>query len=80
MNSKAQPLVSYRVIIDLIAATTTTAGLMVHCELDENIYPKAIAVSDQEMADLNITRDPFHGEWNYTIHPSAPPVRAVNSG
>ena len=39
MNWKAQPLVSYRVIIDLIAATTTTAGLTVRCELDENVYP-----------------------------------------
>ena len=80
MNWKAQPLVSYRVIVDLIAATTTTTGLTVRCELDENVYPKGIVVSDQEMADLNITRDPFHGEWNYTIHPSANPVRAVNSG
>ena len=80
MNWKAQPLVSYRVIVDLIAATTTTAGLTVRCELDENVYPKGIVVSDREMADLNITRDPFHGEWNYTIHPSEPSVRAVNSG
>jgi len=67
------------VIVDLIAATTSTAGLTVRCELDENVYPKAIAVSDQEMAGLNITRDPFHGEWNYTIHPCAPSVRAVYS-
>jgi len=80
MNLKAQPLISYRVIVDLIAATTTTAGLTVRCELDENVYPKGIVVSDREMADLNITRDPFHGEWNYTIHPSEPSVRAVNSG
>jgi hypothetical protein len=80
MNWKAQPLVSYRVIVDLIAATTTTTGLTVRCELDENVYPKAITVSDQEMADLNITRDPFHGEWNYTIHPSAHSVRSVNPG
>jgi len=67
MNWKAQPLVSYRVIVDLIAATTTTAGLTVRCELDESVYPKGTIVSDQEMADLNITRDPFHGEWNCSI-------------
>jgi len=71
MNWKAQPLVSYRVIVDLISATTTTTGLTVRCELDSNAYPKGIAVSDQEMARLTITRDAFHGEWNYTIHPSA---------
>ena len=60
-------LVSYRVIVDLISATATKAGLTVRCELDTNAYPKGIVVSDQEMAALNIARDAFHGEWNYTI-------------
>ena len=80
MNWKAQPLVSYRVIVDLIVATATTTGLTVRRELDENVYPNGIVISDQETADLNITRDPFHGEWSYTIHPSASSFRAVNSG
>ena len=53
----------------LIAATTSTAGLTVRCQLDENLYPAGIKVSDQEMAELNILRDDFHGEWNYTIKP-----------
>jgi hypothetical protein len=69
MNWRAKPLVSYRVIVDLISATTTTTGLTVHCELDESHYPKGIAVSDEQMASLDITRHDFHGEWNYTIHP-----------
>ena len=69
MNWRAKPLVSYRVIVDLISATTTTTGLTVHCELDESHYPKGIAVSDGQMASLNISRHDFHGEWNYTIHP-----------
>jgi Rhodopirellula transposase DDE domain len=69
MNWKARPLVSYRVIVDLIGATTTDTGLTVRCELDSNVYAKGIVVSDQEMAGLNITHDAFHGEWNYTIHP-----------
>ena len=72
MNWKAQPLVSYRVIVDLISATTTKTGLAVRCELDSNAYPKGIVVSDREFASLNITRDPFHGEWNYTIQPRIP--------
>jgi hypothetical protein len=70
-NWRAQPLVSYRVIVDLIAATTTTTGLTVRCELDQNLYPKGIAVSDAEMAALNITHHQFHGEWNYTIAPNS---------
>ena len=69
MNWRAKPLVSYRVIVDLISATTTTTGLTVHCELDQSHYPKGTAVSDEQMASLNITRHDFHGEWNYTIHP-----------
>jgi len=61
--------------VELIAATTTKTGLTVRCELDENRYPKAIRVTDEEMATLNITTDPWHPEWNYTISPRAPDRR-----
>ena len=71
-NWRATPLVSYRVIVDLIGATTTGAGLSVRCELDPNRYPKGVTVSDAEMAGLNIARDAFHGEWNYTLSPRSP--------
>jgi len=80
MNWKAQPLVSYRVIVDLIGATTTTTGLTVRCELDSNVYQKGIVVSDQEMESLNITRNAFHGEWNYTLHPAVTEIRAIKPG
>jgi hypothetical protein len=79
MNWRARPLVSYRVIVALISATTTITGLTVHCELDETHYPKGIAISDEQMASLNITRHDFHGEWNYTIHPRNSSDRAVIS-
>ena len=78
-NWRAKPLVSYRVIVDLIGATTTNSGLEVHCELDTNAYPKGIAVSDAEFNAINITRAEFHGEWNYTIHPGNRADRAVDS-
>jgi transposase len=86
MNWKAEPLVSYRVIVDLIAATTTKTGLTVRCELDSTHYEKGIVVSDAEVDRLHITRDVFHGEWNYTIHPAhstetnVPPIEAVIFG
>jgi hypothetical protein len=76
-NWRAKPLVSYRVIVDLIASTTTKTGLKVLCELDDNTYPKGITVSDAEMESLNIQRHAFHGEWNYTIAPSNQPNEAV---
>jgi len=78
-NWRARPLVSYQVIIDLIAATTTKTGLTVQCELDRNTYPKGIVVSDQEMQALNIVRAEFHGDWNYTISPIARSGRLPDS-
>ena len=76
-NWRAKPLVSYRVIVDLIGATTTKTALSVHCELDHKAYPKGVTVSDEDMAALNIHRDTFHGEWNYTIKPHEPENNAV---
>src|ERR1700676_2803678 len=78
-NWRATPLISYRVIVNLIAATTTRTGLSVHCELDTNQYPKGIVVPDAEMAAIAITRAEFHGEWNYTISPNKRSDRAVDS-
>ena len=68
-NWRGKPLVSHQVIVDLIAATSTRAGLKVRAEIDSNLYPQGIKVSDDQIAALNIERDPFHGEWNYTIKP-----------
>ena len=73
MNWRAKPLVSHQVIIQLIGATTTETGLKVCCEIDGNRYPKGVEVSDEELKAINITRDAFHGEWNYTIAPNQQP-------
>jgi hypothetical protein len=72
-NWRGKPLVSHRVIVQLIGATTTQTGLTVRCELDASRYPKGVKVTAAEMAALAIERDPFHGEWNYTISPSQQP-------
>ncbi len=71
-NWRGKPLVSYQVIVQLIANTTTTTGLTVACRLDANAYEKGIKVSDDEMATLNIQPANFHGDWNYTIAPRHP--------
>jgi hypothetical protein len=60
---------SYQVIVSLIAATTTTSGLRISCELDPNLYPAGRKVSDAELATVRLERAPFHGDWNYTIRP-----------
>jgi transposase len=66
---RGRPLVSYEVIINSIAATTTRTGLEVYARLDEHEYPK-VEVTDTELAAVNLTRDTFHPEWNYSIAPS----------
>ena len=71
-NWRGKPLVSHQVIVQLIAATTTTTGLKVRCELDPNAYPAGIKVSDDEIEAVNLTRHDFHGEWNYTVSPNQP--------
>jgi transposase len=69
VNWRGKPLETYQTIINLIAATTTKAGLVVEARLDEKTYKKGIKVSRSELKNLNITGDKFHGEWNYTIEP-----------
>ena len=73
MNWRGKPLVSHQVIVQLIGSTTTDTGLEVRCEIDGNLYPKGIKVTDQEMEAINIARNEFHGEWNYTISPNQQP-------
>lgn len=69
MNRRGQPLVSHEVIINLIAGTTTRKGLKVHAELDDSLYPAGSKVSDDEFKQIHLTRNTFHGEWNYRINP-----------
>src|SRR5262245_4140757 len=68
-NWRAKPLTSRTAVVELIASTTTKAGLKVACALDTKIYEKGIKVSDAEMAALDIRGDEFHPEWNYTVYP-----------
>jgi hypothetical protein len=71
-NWRGRPLTDRVAIVELIGATTTKAGLKVECVLDTRTYEKGIKVRDAEMAVLDITGDPFHPEWNYTIKPRRP--------
>jgi hypothetical protein len=69
-NWRGKPLVSHEVIVNLIAATTTKTGLQVVCQLDQHAYPVGLKVSQKAMEEINLQKDTFHGEWNYTILPS----------
>ena len=67
MNWRGRPLVSYRTIIELIAATTTTKGLTIQAAADLNYYETGTKVTDAEFAAVPLTAHEFHGDWNYTI-------------
>lgn len=69
INWRAKPLISYEVMLELLNHTTTKAGLTVTAMKDINTYKTGIKITDKEMAQLNIERDDFHGDWNYTIKP-----------
>lgn len=69
MNWKAVPLESYEIIVNLIGSTTNSSGLKVKCIFDEWDYEKGRRVSDEDYDSINIRREEFQGEWNYTIAP-----------
>ena len=68
-NWRGRPLVSHQVIVSLIAATRTSTGLSVTCQLDTNTYPTGVKVSDAQLAQVNLHPESFHGEWNDLIKP-----------
>src|SRR5262249_22149248 len=69
-NWRGRPLVSYQVVVGLIAHTSTAGGLKVNARLDRRHYPTGIKVTEDELAAVHITPAKFHGSWNYTIAPT----------
>lgn len=70
-NRRGRPPVSREAVVNLIGAATTRQGLAVRSALDKDAYPLGRKVADGEIASLSITRDRFHGEWNYQLSPRA---------
>ncbi|MEO7591151.1 MAG: ISAzo13 family transposase [Byssovorax sp.] len=68
-NWRGRPLISYQVVVNLIAHTSTSNGLSVHARLDRRCYPTGIKVTDNELAAVRMKPAKFHGAWNYTITP-----------
>lgn len=69
MNWRGRPLISHEVIVQLVANTKTRSGLKVRSEIDTNLYPKGLVISDTDFAAIKLEPDPFRGEWNYSIRP-----------
>jgi hypothetical protein len=69
-NWRGKPLLTGQTVVELIGSTKTKTGLIVKAALDTQTYPVGVKVSDEELACVNLTAAPFHGEWNYSIAPS----------
>lgn len=69
MNWRGKPFVSLETMINLIGATKTSTGLEVYARLDDREYPAKIRVTDAELNAVNLHREEFHPEWNYSITP-----------
>ena len=78
MNWCGKSLLTYQVVVNLIAATTTKEGLKVQAALDPEIYPSGIKVSDAVVKGLNLKPASFHGDWNYTLLPISGRIAAPN--
>ena len=72
-NWRGKPLVSHQVIVQLIGATTTETGLEVSLRDRRQPLSEGGEGSDEEIQEINLSRDKFHGEWNYTIEPNQQP-------
>ncbi len=79
MNWRGRPLSSHEVIVNSIAATTTTTGLTVRAKLDTETYPTGVKIPDAEMASLEtggtLNRHEWHPEWNYTLNTGDTPAK-----
>ena len=67
INWRGKPLRSYETIIELIGNTRTNNGLKISADLDRGIYKTGRVVTNEELDNINLIRDEFHGDWNYTI-------------
>ena len=73
-NWRGQPLQSLETVVNLIGHTTTRTGLAIQAAADTGSYPTGIKVSAEELAAVQLQRDDFHGDWNYTIRPNGIPI------
>ena len=72
MNWRGKPLVTYRAVVELIAATTTKSGLRIEADIDTGSYPIGVKVTDAELAAIPIRKHEWHPDWNYSILPHPP--------
>ena len=71
LNWRGRALATRQIIVNLIGETTTQTGLKIHAALDEGHYPTGRKVADKEMEELNLRRETFQPNWNYSLSPNS---------
>lgn len=69
-NWRGVPLITHETVVQLIGNTKTTKGLQIQAQIDYRDYQKGKEVDEKDFTGIVITRNQFHGEWNYVISPS----------
>jgi hypothetical protein len=70
INWPGKPLLSHKIIVQLIASTKTKTGPNIVCDIDWGKYPKGVKIPKAALKELNVTYNEFHPDWNYTISPT----------
>ncbi len=71
LNWRGRALATRQIIVNLIGETTTKTGLKIQAALDEGQYPIGRKVADKEMEALNLQREIFQPNWNYSLAPKS---------
>ena len=66
-NRRGKPLINRETVVQLMGNTTTKTALRIKAVLDENQYEKGIVVSDQQLSEINITRESFHALERWAV-------------
>lgn len=66
---QGQPLINIETVVNLISNTTTSKGLKVICQVDNNKYELNRKVSEKEFENIHIISENTLGDWNYIIKP-----------
>jgi len=68
-NWAGEPLVSYRVIREMIRHTRTEEGFRCQAAIDRRKYAKGVKATAEERASLKLQPRRVLPTWNYVIRP-----------
>lgn len=66
---QGQPLIDIETVVQLVSNTTTSKGLKVICQVDNNKYALKRKVSDEDYDNIRLIPGKTLGDWNYIIKP-----------